>query len=125
MDETVLWIAFVLAALTCGVLVGWFSCAYARGKRLSEVQARASKIIDEARHEAEAVKKTALLEARDEWRQEHEPLERELETRKRAQAQVESKLAEREQQLDRKFDILDGKERSLLKTESEIGRAHV
>ncbi len=120
MDETVLWIAFVLAALTCGVLVGWFSCAYARGKRLSEVQARASKIIDEARHEAEAVKKTALLEARDEWRQEHEPLERELETRKRAQAQVESKLAEREQQLDRKFDILDGKERSLLKTESEL-----
>ena len=120
MDEIVLRIVFVLAALICGGIAGWFSCAQIRRNRLRDIQARASEITETARQDAEAIKKTAQLEARDEWRQEYEPLEKELEERKRSQRNLEDKLREREQQLDSKFDILDGKERDLLKTEKAL-----
>jgi ribonuclease Y len=119
-DEIVLRIVFVLAALICGGIAGWFSCAQIRRNRLRDIQARASEITETARQDAEAIKKTAQLEARDEWRQEYEPLEKELEERKRSQRNLEDKLREREQQLDSKFDILDGKERDLLKTEKAL-----
>ena len=65
-------------------------------------------------------KENRSAQARDEWRQEYEPLEKELEERKRSQRNLEDKLREREQQLDSKFDILDGKERDLLKTEKAL-----
>ena len=120
MDELVLRIVFVLAALLCGGITGWFSCAQIRRNRLRDIQARANEIIGTARQDAEAIKKTALLEARDEWRQEYEPLEKELENRKYSQRKLENKLREREQQLDSKFDILDGKERDLLNTEKTL-----
>ncbi|MEC8646625.1 MAG: Rnase Y domain-containing protein, partial [Candidatus Latescibacterota bacterium] len=78
MDELVLRIVFVLAALFCGGVAGWFSCAQIQRNRLRDIQTRASEITETARQDAEAMKKTALLEARDEWRQEYEPLEKEL-----------------------------------------------
>ena len=121
MDELVLWIVFVLAALLCGGIAGWFSCTQIRRDRLRDIQTRASKITETAQQDAEAMKKTALLEARDEWRREYKPLEKELENRKHSQRKLENELREREQQLDSKFDILDGKERDLLKTEKALG----
>jgi ribonuclease Y len=119
-DENVLWIVFVLVALISGGLVGWFLCAQVRRNRLRDIQAQTSEITETARQEAEAIKKTALLEARDEWRQEYEPIERDLEERKRAQRQLEGRLSEREQQLNSKFDILDSKEQRLLKAEKAL-----
>lgn len=120
MDETILWIIFVLAALVGGGLVGWFLCARIRHNGLRDVQKKANDIMEAARQEADSMKKTALLEAKDEWRRAHAPLEKELESRKRSQRQIENKLVEREQQLDRKVDILAGKERSLLKHEEDL-----
>jgi len=119
-DETILWIAFVLIALVSGGLAGWVLCARIRHNRLRDVQRQARDIMDTAQQEAAAMKKTALLEAKDEWRRECTPLEKELEARKRTQSQLERKLQEREQQLNRKVDVLNGKERGLIKNEEEL-----
>ena len=123
MDELVLRIVFVLAALLCGGIAGWFSCAQFQRNRLRDIQTRANEITETARQDAEAMKKTALLEARDEWRQEYEPLEKELENRKHSQRKLENKLREHEQQLDSKFDILE-KERDLLRPKALEKREH-
>ena len=45
-----------------------------------------------------------------------------METAKRSLRDLEAKLLEREQQLDRKVDVLESKERSLFKTEQDQER---
>jgi len=115
-------IAIIVAFFVFGCLFGWLACIKIRQGRLKNAQETARKIIAEAQEEAEALKKTAILEARDEWRRERAPLEKELEANRRGLRDLETKLLEREQHLDAKVDILEGKERSLLKGEQELER---
>ena len=103
-----------LAVLGLGFLCGWL-VNRRRGNRLQSSRDLAARILEEARGEAEALKKTAALEAKDDWRRQREPLEREQESTRRSLRRFETDLQEREQQLDRKVDVLESKERSLLK----------
>lgn len=109
-----------LAVLGLGFLCGWLVHSRRRGTRLQSSQEQAARMLEEARVRAEALKKTAVLEARDDWRRQREPLERDLENTRRSLRQFETGLQEREQQLDRKVDVLESKERSLLKAEQEL-----
>ena len=99
---------------------GWFVCTKLRRRKVGDAQETGRSIIVEAEKEAEALKQTATLEARDHWRREREPLEREIESSKRSVRELEGKLLEREHQLDRKVDLLEGKERQLTKAEGEL-----
>jgi ribonuclease Y len=113
----------VALALTISIIFfigGWFVCTKVRRRKIGDAQDTARSIIGEARKDAEALKKTATLEARDQWRREREPLDREIESSKRSLRDLEGKLLEREHQLDRKVDLLEGKERQLTKTETEM-----
>ena len=71
-------IVLVLATLVFGFLFGWLASSKIRRNKLENTQSAAHKLLNAARAEAEALKKTAILEAKDEWRKEREPLEREL-----------------------------------------------
>ena len=113
-------VVMALAVLGLGFLAGWLVNSRRRRNRLESSREEAARILDEAQTEADALKKTASLEAKDEWRREREPLERELENTKRSLREFETGLQEREQQLDRKVDVLESKERSLLKMEQEL-----
>jgi ribonucrease Y len=115
-------IVLVLAVFVFGVLFGWLASAKTRRGKLENAQANTRKLIEVAEAEAEALKKTAILEARDEWRRERVPLEREEENTRLALRELENRLQEREQQLDRKVDILENKERSLNKQETLLAR---
>ena len=110
------------ATFVLGSFLGWLAGSKIRRSRLDNAQATARNIIADAQEEAEALKKTAILEAKDEWRRQCEPLEKEMETAKRSLRDLEAKLLEREQQLDRKVDVLESKERSLFKTEQDQER---
>ena len=109
-----------VAAVGLGFLAGWYGCERVRRKKLDGARTSADEIIQQATAEAASLKKTAGLEARDEWRREREPLERELERTRASLRELESGLLDREQQLDRKVDVLESKERSLVKTEEEL-----
>ena len=113
-------VLLALAALVSGSFIGWLVSSKIRQGRLNNSRATAQKIIADAREEAQALKKTVVLEAKDEWRKVSDPLEREIETSRRSLRSLEAKLMEREHQLDRKVDILDSKERSLIKTEQDL-----
>jgi len=103
-----------------GILIGWLVSGRVRRGHFDTSRAAAARLIEEATSEAESLKKTAALEARDEWRREREILERELEGSRRALRLSEARLLEREQQLDRKVDVLESKERGLIATEQEL-----
>jgi ribonuclease Y len=109
-----------LAALVSGSLLGWLINSKIRQGRLNISRVAVQKIIADAQEEAQALKRTAILEAKDEWRRVSDPLEKEIETSKRSLRDLEAKLLEREHQIDRKVDILESKERSLIKTEQDM-----
>ena len=113
-------VVLIFAALVFGSLFGWLANSKIRRGRLTNTQEAVHKLISEAREEAEALKKTAVLEARDEWRLEREVLEKQLEGERHNQRELEAKLHEREHQLDRKVDVLESKERTLNKMEHEL-----
>ena len=112
-------IVLIFAFFVFGLLFGWLACDKIRRGKISTTQETTRKIIAAAQQEAEALKKTAILEAKDEWRRERIPLEKELENSRRSLRNLETRLQEREQQLDRKVDLLESKERSLIKGEQE------
>ena len=115
-------VLLALAVLAVGCLLGWLVCSKAGREGVESARSAAQTIVTEAEAEAESLKKTAVLEAKDEWRREREPLERTLETSKRSLRELEASLVEREQQLDRKVDILESKDRSLINTDQELTR---
>jgi ribonucrease Y len=112
-------IALVVAFFAFGLLGGWLISDRIRRNRASSAQDGTRQLLAEAQEQADALKKTAALEARDEWRREREPLERELENSRRSLREQEALQQEREQQLDRKVDVLESKERSLIQGEQE------
>lgn len=124
MSATVLAGAVVLfvAVLAAGFLLGWLVLSKVRRKGVDSARVTAQKIVSEAEVQAQALVKTTGLEVRDEWRREREPLERELEAAKRASRELAASLADREQQLDRKVDVLESKERLLVKSEQDISQ---
>ena len=119
---TLLLIGLAFAFFAGGCLLGWLVRDRVRRGKMQNTQASARQIIANAQQEAEDLKKTALLEARDEWRRTRGPLEKEQESQKRTLRNLEANLIERDQQLDRKVDVLESKERSQIKSEQELER---
>ena len=111
-----------LVLLSASAAMGWFINIWVSRSRGESAHEAAQRIIGDARSEAESLKKTAALEAVDDWRREREPLEREIEGSKRSLRELETGLLERERQLDRKVDVLESKERSLIKSEQELSQ---
>ena len=104
-------LAVVLAV--AGYFVGGILKKKEIDKRLGEVENRASKMIEDASLECKALKKEALLEAKEQGLQLKNEIERE-----NREKRVE--LQKQEQRLVQKEDILDKKEESLLKQNNAI-----
>ncbi|HZI89854.1 MAG TPA: Rnase Y domain-containing protein, partial [Candidatus Polarisedimenticolia bacterium] len=113
-------ILVALAAAIVAFLLGW--TAHRRigeGKVLSAEQ-MAEKILREAEREAETQKKSALLEAKDEWFREKAKLDRETQAQKSEMLQAERKLQEQEGNLNRRAEVLDKKDRDQKRLEREL-----
>ena len=113
-------IVIFFAIFVFGCLFGWLFISKIHQGKIDDAQTEAEKITRIASAEAETLKKTALLEAREEWRKEQLPLEHSQEETKQELRNLESKLHEREQQLDRKVDVLESKERGQFKHEEDL-----
>lgn len=82
----------------------------------------AKRIVADAEREAESAKKQALLTGKEEVMKVRESWELEARKRREEVEREEKRVVEREQQLDKKVDLVDGKERELGRRASELGR---
>lgn len=118
-DEGVFWsVTAILIVVALGVAVaGYFVGSLMRkkqiDKRLGEVEQRAAKMIEDASLECKALKKEALIEAKEQGLQLRNELEKENRDKK-------IELQKQEQRLVQKEDILDKKEESILKQNAAI-----
>ncbi len=96
-----------------GFVAGWLVRQKLGQKRLAQAEELAAKIIKEAEAESEDIKKSRLLEAKEEVFQMKQRAEQECKAKlERAQVR-EKELVAREVELDRKVDILSKKEQDL------------
>ncbi len=106
---------FVAAGLL--ILIAFFLGGYLFRRNASQKVARAEeyakKIVAEAEKEAEIKKKEAVLEAKDEWYKSKTNFEREFANRRSELTKEDKKLTDREQQIERKADLVGKKERDL------------
>ncbi|NQV17910.1 MAG: ribonuclease Y [Armatimonadetes bacterium] len=80
----------------------------------------ANKIIEDAKQKVDALKKTTILEAKEEWYQTKKKLENEINTRKNELHSLEKKYNDRVLNLDRRLENLDKKDSHLQEFEKRL-----
>ncbi|KMY53685.1 MULTISPECIES: ribonuclease Y [Bacillaceae] len=107
----------ILLGLIVGVVVGYFVRKSIAESKIAGAKSAADQIIDDAKREAEALKKEALLEAKDEIHKLRTDTELELRERRNELQRQENRLLQKEENLDRKDESLDKRELQLEKKE--------
>jgi ribonuclease Y len=121
------WIV-ALVAVAIGGIVGWAANLFLVRRfelgRLSEerqkANADADRIVENARNEADTIKRGAELEAKEQLLRAKESLESELAKRRSEIERTERRLDDRESMLDRKYSTLDQKQEQLEKRGAEL-----
>jgi ribonucrease Y len=116
----------IVIGLILGLLVG-AGAGYLVRKSLAEkevgsAEARARTLIDEAHREADAAKREALVEAKDEVYGMRQEAERDVKARRAEIEKKEDRLAQREATLDSRGGSLDRKESMIESREAELHR---
>ena len=110
-------------ALSVGVgviafLIGYFIRQYLVEGKIKSAQTQAKYILAEA----EAQRKTVLLEAKEEVIKLRDDIETEMNQRRADLRRQDERLQKRQETLDRRFEGIDGQERSLNKRQSALDR---
>ncbi|MGY4689891.1 ribonuclease Y [Salibacterium sp. K-3] len=108
----------VVAALSG--LIGYFVRKSTAEAKIASAEQASRQIVDDAHRQAEADKKEAMLEAKDEAHKLREEAEEDLRERRNEVQKQENRLMQKEEILDRKSETLDKKEESLEKREESL-----
>ena len=117
MDATVGTLPVVLLSvglLFLGFVLGWFSSTKAAHSKIHRAESTAEQLVEDARQEAESMKRTSVLEARDEMHEERIAFERKMEETQEEVKRSQVQLTSLDQQLQKRADLLNHKEELIL-----------
>ncbi|MFD1862506.1 ribonuclease Y [Planococcus chinensis] len=106
-------IIFALLGIIVGVVVGYLVLKKQNDSDIAGAKHSAEQIVEDAKRQADALKKEALLEAKDENHKLRTETESEIRERRLELQRQENRLLQREENLDRKDDALNKREASL------------
>ncbi len=109
-----------LGALAAGACTGIFLSKLLMRRRIRQAGENSERIILEARRDAEASKREAMLEGKDYVYQLRSEFEKESRSRRAELTALEKRLMQREQGLERKEGALDRKELDLSRWEKDL-----
>lgn len=114
----------IYLALLAVIILSVFVIIYVRKNisqaKISEAEIKAKSILDEAEKNAEAIKKEAILEAKEEVHKLRNDFEKELRERRNELQRLERRNIQREELLDKKSDAIEKKDESLNKKMQQI-----
>lgn len=109
-----------LLGAVIGLVIGYFISKAISNTKINGANASAEVILEDAKRESENLRKTALIEAKDEIFRFRTEAEKEVKERRTELAKQENRLLQKEESLDRKRDALDKKESGLEKREDTL-----
>ena len=120
---TIVWIIIGLAiGIAAGILIGHrMKVKNAEGK-IYDAEEEAKQILNDAIKSAEAKKREALLEAKEEIHKNRTDLDNEVKERRNELQKQEHRLQQKEENLDRKTDALEKKDESLTRKLNDLDR---
>ncbi|MCA1906363.1 MAG: ribonuclease Y [Desulfarculus sp.] len=118
--STTLAILGALVALGVGLALGYFVRLRQAQSRLQSVEALSQKLMEDARREADTLKKESLLQAKDQIYQMKLEFEAETKERRSELNLIEKRLTQKEELLDKKSDNLESREQEATRRELAI-----
>ncbi len=114
-----IWSHFLVEGLAIGIgfAAGFFYRKYVMDTHRGSLEALGKKILDEARKEAENIKKETRIQAKDQILQMKLDFERETHDRRQELNLLERRLLQKEEHLEKKGSVLDDRE-------TDLGRKH-
>jgi ribonuclease Y len=112
----------ILLGLIVGAVVGYFIRKSIAEAKIAGARGAADQILDDAKREAESLKKEALLEAKDDIHKLRTDAEREVRDRRNELQKQENRLLQREENLDRKDESLNKREILLEKKDDSLNQ---
>ncbi len=109
--ESVLLIVIAVVGCTIGAAAGWYLSARSGKNKITSANDAARKIIEEATKEADTMKREKVLEVKDEWYAKKKEFDSDVQSKKAKHQAQEKALEAREENIDRKVELLNKKER--------------
>jgi ribonuclease Y len=111
---------YALPSLFIGIVSGYFLRRYIANLKVASAKETAENILKEAQKEAEAKKREAILETKDQLFKERSSFERETRERRTELQRLEKRLLQKEENLDKRVDVLDKKEKLISNRERMV-----
>lgn len=125
--NTTTWIIVLIVVAIVVALISAFIATQVRKnvveKKIGSAEGKAREIIDEAIKSAEAKKKEALLEAKEENLKAKNELDKEIRERRAEVQRYEKRVLNKEEAIERKSESLEKKENSLKNKEEKLAEA--
>ncbi len=112
--------AYMAAIFVVAIIVGYMFRKYLAEGKLKSAESLAADILNDANKDAEAKKREAVLEAKEEVHSLRQELDREIKTRRSELVQLEKRLVQKEENLDRKQGSIEKKEEKIQRRMDEI-----
>jgi ribonuclease Y len=118
-----IWLAIIIFAVMMGLgfLVGFFYRKRLMESHIESLESLGKKILDEARKEAENIKKESRLQAKDQLYQLKQDFEKETQERRQELLALERRFLQKEENLEKKASLLDERETDINKKSRQLG----
>jgi len=118
--ETYILIPIVVLISGLMVYAGWYLNTRSGQNKIANAEERAKRIIEEAEKDGNSLKREKLLEAKDEWYKRKKEFESEAQSKRNKTQAFEKQLISREENVDRKLDLLSKKESEVQGLEKDL-----
>ena len=120
MNSELLTGGLAILTLVIGIVAGYFVFKSNYEKKVVAARESAEMILEDAKKDADRLKKEVLLEAKEENHKYRTEVENELKERRNEVLLQEKRMIQREQNLDRKDEVLEKREQSIEDKENNL-----
>ena len=118
--DVLLLIPMLVVVIIVFFYLGWMLNSRIGKKSISTAEEQAKKILEDADKEAKNVKREKLLEVKDEWYKKKTEFDKEVQQKRQKLNALEKQLSLREENSEKKFDLVLQKERENKKFEQDL-----
>src|SRR5258708_34788173 len=109
--SVILSLSIIVAGASFGL--GWLVSHRVGRNKIASAEEQSKRIVADAERDAANVKKEKLLEVKDEWYRKKQEFEHDMNSKRNKLQSFEKQLAAREDNLERKVELMNKKERDL------------
>lgn len=122
--DVLLLIPMLVVVIIVFFYLGWMMNSRIGKKSITNAEEQAKKILDDADKDSKNIKREKLLEVKDEWYKKKTEFDKEVQQKRQKVSALEKQIQIREENSEKKFDLVLQKERENKKFEQELNEQH-